>query len=206
VDLLNTATAKITDILGNSAGKLGKGGDKLKGFGAFTTQGSGGLALSGKGTGGGGTADTTLGGLSDHGTGGGKIGTGKGATGNGNGIIGGKVRVAIKSGGPEEAVVVGSVDSDAIEAAMRAHYDEFRLCYEKEVNAETPDLAGRVSTTFVIGSTGRVTQAGVASSTLNNANAERCLVNVIRRIEFPIPRGAGIVQVAYPFKFARTGK
>lgn len=204
VDLLNTATAKITDILGNGADRLGKGGEKLKGFGAFTTQGSGGLALSGNGAGGGGTADTTLGGLADHGTGGGRVGTGKGAVGNGSGIVGGKVRVAIRTGGSEEGFVMGSIDKDAIAAAMQAHYDEFRLCYEKEVNAESPNLAGRVSTTFVIGSTGRVTQAGIESTTLKNANTERCILEVIRRIAFPIPRGAGIVQVSYPFKFNRA--
>jgi len=204
VDLLNTATAKITDILGNGADRLGKGGEKLRGFGAFTTQGSGGLALSGSGQGGGGTADTTLGGLSDHGTGGGKVGTGKGAAGNGNGIVGGQVRVAIRTGGEEEAFVMGSIDKDAIAAAMQAHYDEFRVCYEREVNAENPNLAGRVGTTFVIGSTGRVTQAGIQSTTLNNANTERCILDVIRRINFPIPRGAGIVQVSYPFKFNRS--
>lgn len=204
VDLLNTATAKITDILGNGADRLGKGGEKLKGFGTFTTQGTAGLALSGTGQGGGGTADTTLGGLSDHGTGGGRVGTGKGAAGNGNGIVGGKVRVAIRTGGAEEAYVMGSIDKDAIAAAMQAHYDEFRLCYEKEVNAESPNLAGRVGTTFVIGSTGRVTQAGIESTSLKNANTERCILDVIRRIDFPIPKGAGIVQVSYPFKFNRS--
>ncbi|MCM2277541.1 MAG: AgmX/PglI C-terminal domain-containing protein [Oligoflexia bacterium] len=203
VDFLSSAGAKISDILGNSAEKLGKGGERLKGFGGFTTQGGGGLALSGDGKGGGGTADS-LGGLATSGTGGGRVGTGKGAAGLGSGMIGGKARVAIRTGGPEEAVVMGSIDASAVEAALLAHRDEFRLCYEKEINAETPDLAGRVSTSFVIGSTGRVTQAGIESTTLKHANTERCVLNVIRRIDFPIPRGAGIVQVTYPFKFNPT--
>jgi hypothetical protein len=29
---------------------------------------------------------------------------------------------------------------------------------------------------------------------------------VLKRIDFPIPRGAGVVQVAYPFKFTPVGK
>ncbi len=204
VDLLSSATAKISNILGNSSEKLGKGGSKFSGFGGFTTQGGGGLALSGTGQGGGGTSDLSQG-LGDKGLGGGKVGTGLGAMGNGSGIIGGQARVAIRTGGQEEAVVMGSIDADAIEAAMRAHADEFRLCYEKEVNAENNKLAGRVSTTFVIGSSGRVTSAGIVSSSLGNANTERCILNVIRRIDFPIPRGAGVVQVKYPFKFSPTG-
>jgi len=111
----------------------------------------------------------------------------------------------IRTGGPEEAVVMGAIDASAIEAALLAHKDEFRLCYEREINAENPKLAGRVGTSFVIGAQGRVTQAGVASTTLNNASAERCILNVIRRIDFPIPRGGGLVQVTYPFKFSPAG-
>lgn len=201
VDLLKGASEKVQNLLGNSAAQLGKGGEKLKGFGGFTTQGEGGLALAGSGKGGGGDA-ASLGGLSDKGRGGGRVGTGMGAAGNGSGIVGGSARVVIRSGGPEEAVVMGSIDADAVEAALLAHRDEFRLCYEKEINAENPDLAGRVGTSFVIGSSGRVGQAGIESTTLKNANAERCILNVIKRIQFPIPRGAGVVQVSYPFKFS----
>ncbi|MDR3608270.1 MAG: AgmX/PglI C-terminal domain-containing protein [Oligoflexia bacterium] len=201
VDVLKDATGKIQDILGNAGAQLGKGGERLKGFGGFTTQGNGGLALSGSGAGGGGSSDLSQG-LGDKGRGGGKIGTGMGAAGSGNGIIGGRTRVALRTGGPEETVVTGSIDADAILAAILAHKDEFRLCYEKEINAETPNIGGSVATTFVIGATGRVTQAGISSTSLKNANVERCVLNVIRRIEFPIPRGAGVVQVAYPFKFA----
>lgn len=204
VDLLKGASSTIQNLLGNSALHLGKGGEKLKGFGAFTTQGTGGLALSGEGKGGGGDA-ASLGGLSDTGRGGGRVGTGYGAAGSGAGIVGGKTRVVIKTGGAEETVVMGAIDADAIEAAILAHKDEFRLCYEREINAETPNLSGRVGTSFVIGSSGRVTQAGVASTTLNHANAERCILDVIKRIQFPLPRGSGIVQVNFPFKFSSGG-
>jgi hypothetical protein len=206
VDVLKGATDKIENILGNSAAELGKGGEKIKGFGGFDTLGNGGLALEGSGKGGGGDANTTLGGLSNKGRGGGRVGTGLGAAGTGNGIVGGQSRMVIRTGGPEEAVVMGSIDADAVERALLAHKDEFRLCYEREINAENPNFAGRVGTNFVIGSSGRVTQAGIESSTLNNANTERCIIQVLKRIDFPIPRGAGVVQVTYPFKFTPVGK
>ena len=202
VDFLKGAGNKIQNILGNSAAKLGKGGEKLKGFGGFDTFGNEGLALSGTGKGGGGTAET-LGGLGNKGIGGGRVGTGLGAAGSGSGIIGGHSRVAIRTGGPEEAVVMGAIDASAVEAALLAHRDEFRLCYERELNAENQKLAGRVGTTFVIGSSGKVAQAGVESTSLKNANTESCILQVIRRIQFPIPRGAGLVQVSYPFKFVQ---
>ena len=202
VDFLKSAGGRIENILGNSAAKLGKGGEKLKGFGGFDTFGNEGLALSGSGKGGGGTAET-LGGLGQKGRGGGRVGTGLGAAGSGSGIIGGQSRVAIRTGGPEEAVVMGSIDAGAVEAALLAHRDEFRLCYERELNAENQRLAGRVGTTFVIGSSGKVAQAGIESTSLKNVNTEACILQVIRRINFPIPRGAGLVQVSYPFKFVQ---
>jgi len=205
VDYLRGATDKIQNLLGSTAANLGKGGEKIRGYGGFTTEGSGGLALSGTGRGGGGNAES-LGGLTDHGRGGGRVGTGLGASGTGSGIIGGKTRVVIRSGGPEEAVVMGSIDADAVEAALLAHRDEFRLCYEKEINAENPKLAGRVGTSFVIGSSGRVTGAGIESTSLKSPLVERCILNVIRRIDFPVPRGAGIVQVTYPFKYSPAGR
>jgi pSer/pThr/pTyr-binding forkhead associated (FHA) protein/outer membrane biosynthesis protein TonB len=204
VDFLKGAEGKIENILSGAGAHLGKGGETLKGLGGFDTRGNGGLALSGNGKGGGGSSDLAAG-LGNKGRGFGRVGTGLGAAGNGNGIIGGQARVAIHTGGAEEAVVMGSIDADAVEAALLAHKDEFRLCYEKEINAEHPNLAGRVGTTFVIGSSGRVSQAGIESTTLKNANVERCVLAVIKRIDFPIPRGGGEVTVTYPFKYTPVG-
>ena len=206
VDLLKGASGRIQNILGNSAAHLGDGSQNLKGFGNFSTGGSGGLALSGSGHGGGGNAETTLGGLGNKGNGMGRVGTGKGAAGNGNGIVGSQIRVAIRSDGPEEAVVMGAIDRDAVAEAINAHRDEFRLCYEREINAETPNLAGQIGTSFVIGPSGRVTHAGIESSSLKNANAERCVLAVLKRIDFPIPKGGGVVEVHYPFKFSAAGR
>lgn len=203
VDLLKGAASAVGNILGNTAAKLGTGGSELQGFGNFSTLGKGGQALSGEGKGGGGDAEG-LGGLADKGRGGGRVGTGLGAAGKGSGVIGGSSRVALRMGGDGEGVVSGSMDLGAIAAAIEAHKDAFRYCYEKEVNAGLPNLAGSIKTTFVIGSAGRVTEAGISNSTMNNPNVERCVVTVLKRIDFPIPQG-GVVQVGYPFKFARTG-
>lgn len=205
VDFLKGVGGKIGNILGNSAAGLGEGGKALKGFGNFSSRGSGGLALSGTGQGGGGTADTTLGGLGNKGSGMGRVGTGKGAIGTGTGIVGSQARVSIRADGPEEAVVMGAIDRDAVAAAIYAHKDEFRLCYEKEINAEHPNLAGQVGTSFIIGASGRVNQAGIESSSLHSPNAERCIVEVLKRIDFPIPKGGGQVEVHFPFKFSSGG-
>jgi TonB family protein len=206
VDLLKGAGGRIQSILGNSGVNVGRGGSQqLKGFGNFSTAGNGGLGLSGTGRGGGGDADTTLGGLGKKGNGMGRVGTGKGAAGGGSGIVGSQIRMNIRSTAPEEAVVSGSVDRDAVAEAIYAHKDEFRLCYEREINAERPKMTGQVGTSFVIGSSGRVTQAGIESSSIRNANVERCVLKVLKRIQFPIVRGDGVVEVHFPFKFSSIG-
>jgi TonB family protein len=97
--------------------------------------------------------------------------------------------------------VMGSVDRDAIARAIFAHKDEFRLCYEREINAEHPGLSGQITTSFVIGSSGRVNQAGIESSSLHSSNTERCVIQVLKRIDFPKPQG-GVVEVRFPFKFS----
>ncbi len=203
VDLLKGAANSVKNILGNTETKFGSGGSELQGFGNFSTLGKGGQALSGEGKGGGGDAEG-LGGLADKGRGGGRVGTGLGAAGKGSGVIGGSSRVALRMGGDGEGVVSGSMDLSAIAAAIEAHKDAFRYCYEKEVNAGFPNLRGSIKTTFMIGSAGRVTEAGIANSTMKNANVERCVIGVLKRIDFPVPQG-GVVQVGYPFKFERTG-
>jgi TonB family protein len=205
VDILKGAGGRIQNILGNSAANLGKGSQSLKGFGNFATRGNGGLALSGTGAGGGGDAETTLGGLGKKGSGMGRVGTGKGAAGEGTGIVGSQLHVAIRSDGPGEIVVMGSIDRGAIEAAINAHSDEFRYCYEKEINAENPKISGKILPKFVIGASGRVTQAGIESSSVKNVNVERCVIQVIKRIEFPIPKGGGTVEVVFPFTFNIAG-
>lgn len=206
VQMLKGATNKILDLLGGSGEKLGKSGSKLEGFGGFATKGSGGTALSGEGKGGGGTADTLLGGLSDKGRGGGKVGTGLGAEGTGTGIVGGKTRVELRQGGGDETVVVGAIDRDAVDAAIRARRDELLFCYEREVNAGHPNLGGKIIAAFVIGGSGRASQLAVNSSSMSNPNVERCVLNVLERIQFPQPTGGVSVSIKYPFNFSSLKK
>lgn len=180
--------------------------NQLEGYSGFTSHGEGGLGEAGKGTGGGGKS-LGLGGLSDKGAGGGRQGKGLGALGSGGNILGGTGKLAVSSGGSPEPIVLGGIDEDAIRRAIDEHRDEFKYCYEKEINAAgNSDLAGRIGVRWVIGPTGVVTKAGVSSSSLKNANVERCVVAVIQRIQFPPVRGGGIAEVTYPFVFKPSNK
>ncbi|MBU6153932.1 MAG: AgmX/PglI C-terminal domain-containing protein [Bdellovibrionales bacterium] len=206
VQMMKGATDKILNLMGASGQKLGASGSKIQGFGGFSTAGAGGAALQGGGKGGGGDADTLLGGTGTEGRGGGKIGTGLGPEGTGTGIIGGKTRIDLNVGGGKETVVIGSIDRDAIDAAIRAHRDEFRYCYEREVNAGHPNLAGKIVTAFVIGGSGRASLLSIASSSMESAGVEKCVLEVIGRIQFPQPAGGVPVSIKYPFAYKNASK
>jgi hypothetical protein len=50
-------------------------------------------------------------------------------------------------------------------------------------------------------------QGAVLNSTAQGVHDEvsGCVANVIKTIQFPKPRGGGLVQVRYPFTFRPTG-
>lgn len=93
--------------------------------------------------------------------------------------------------------VRGALSREVIQRVTRAHLDEIRLCYEREL-VNRPDLAGRVDVRLVISPTGPVQSASVTSSDLGAPSVEACIVGAARRWSFPAPAG-GIVIVDYPF-------
>ncbi len=54
---------------------------------------------------------------------------------------------------------------------------------------------------FSIGADGKVTSATPESSTLNNAEAEGCILGIVKALEFGAVPGGGIVQFSYPIAF-----
>jgi TonB family protein len=177
----------------------------------------GGLAGLGTGDGGGGTHEGTLG-LGQLGTlgrfGGGRSGPGFGpGDGPGHGP-GSRYGVGAGALGPHHAVVPdfrpgipivnGSLDKEIIRRIVRRHLNEVRFCYEQAL-AGHPGLAGRVVVQFSIAPTGRVLASFLQSSSLGVVAVDACVVNAVKRWEFPEPRGGGLVMVSYPFQLAPAG-
>ena len=165
--------------------------------------GVGGLGLVGTGTGGGGTGEGTIG-LGNFGTigkgGGGGSGSGYG---RGAGGLGGR-RARAPDVIPGQANVRGSLDKEIIRRIIRRHINEVKYCYETELTKKA-DLAGRISVQFTIAATGTVIASVLQSSTMGNIRVENCVVQAVRRWEFPKPLGGGIVIVSYPFNFTAGG-
>lgn len=165
--------------------------------------GVGGLGLVGTGAGGGGTGEGTIG-LGNLGTigkgGGGGSGSGYG---RGAGGLGGR-RAKAPDVTPGNATVRGSLDKEIIRRIIRRHINEVKYCYEQELTRK-PELGGRVQVQFTIGANGSVLASVLSASTMGNPRVENCVVQAVRRWEFPKPLGGGIVIVTYPFNFTPAG-
>ena len=168
--------------------------------------GVGGMGQVGTGTGGGGTGEHTLGlgGLGTIGNFGKGPGSGPGYGANKGGILGtrrAKVPDIIGSG----ATVRGSLDKEIIRRIVRRNINQVRYCYQQGLQAR-PSLEGRAVVQFTIAPTGQVLASVLQSSTLNAVAVESCVVNAVKRWEFPKPEGGGLVIVSYPFQFNRPGE
>jgi TonB family protein len=171
-----------------------------------STFGAGGLGQVGTGRGGGGTGDHTvgLGGLNTMGKFGRGSGDGPGYGANKGGLLARHIPrtpdVFIGT-----STVRGSLDKEIIRRIVRRNINQVRYCYTQGLAAR-PSLEGRAVVQFTIAPTGQVLASVLQSSTLNAVAVESCVVNAVKRWEFPKPDGGGLVIVSYPFQFNRPGE
>ena len=100
--------------------------------------------------------------------------------------------------------VTGAIERDVVRRIMRAHINELRYCYERELQ-KNPALAGRVEVGFVIDAGGRVTAANVLKDTMGDPTVGVCAAGAMRRWTFPKPEGGGIVKIVAPLVFTVGG-
>ena len=124
----------------------------------------------------------------------------------------------------------GRLPPELIQAVVRSHFKDFRVCYEAGLT-RNPELAGRVTTRFVIDREGRVDSVSVGqrpipktdedakalrflervngglpshvygNTTLPDEEVLRCIGEMHLELQFPKPEG-GIVTVVYPISFS----
>lgn len=172
------------NMLGGIGGLIGAKGTQI---------GSGGLGSRGSGLGGGGTADG-LGGLGTKG-----IGSGASGYGAGGGNFGKKGKGGIGAVGGDP-IILGALDRSLIDEVVKRHLKAIRYCYQRELT-KSPNLKGKVVVKFVISKDGSVSSASKKSSTVKSPAVESCVVSRFKRMQFPKPKGGGIVIVSYPFIF-----
>ena len=97
-----------------------------------------------------------------------------------------------------KASVRGPLDIAIVRRVIRRNIKDVRLCYVQQLEKK-PRLSGRLRVHFTIASTGQVVASELESSTMGDAKLEICMVQAVRRWEFPRPEGGRTVVVTYPF-------
>jgi hypothetical protein len=171
-------------------------------FGEIGDQhGSGGLTLTGLGSGGGDRGDSiAFGGIGTCPNG---FCSGLG----GDGGFGSSGALAKRAHGtrvpqirPSNTVVSGHLPPEVVQRVVRQSFGRFRGCYEEGLRAN-PNLEGRVTARFVIARDGSVASVQSGGSDLPDAKVVACVLRNYQALSFPSP-GDGIVTVTYPLMFS----
>jgi hypothetical protein len=181
-----------TGLKGAGSGGGGTGAGVMFGSGTMNTgwgPGTGG----GFGSGAGGPGGKGTGGFGSGGTGG---GTG-GGNGPGNGAGNGPGEHGLAGGGAGGAAH-GGLNPEQIRRVVIAHRGALQACYEIEAQKD-PTLKGGVTVSWTIDSSGGVTSANLAGSSIHNPRVEGCVLRQVRAWHFPSSDGNS--QATFPFSF-----
>jgi TonB family protein len=100
-------------------------------------------------------------------------------------------------------VVYGSpFPPELVRRVVRSRQDEVRACYVDRLAAR-PSPAARVVVEWTIDAEGTVVNPRIASSTIDDAEVDRCITEVIQSLQFQ-PRfegSGGTARIRYPFLF-----
>ena len=78
---------------------------------------------------------------------------------------------------------------------------KFRFCYQNSIKSTGRTLSGIVKINFVITPSGYVSQAGVDTEIDHPYSTIKCLINVLKGIQFIEPFNGEAVEVSQPFNF-----
>lgn len=92
---------------------------------------------------------------------------------------------------------VTTIDAGGVVRALAGHRGEMRRCYERYLKRD--GRGGRVIATFAVRDDGTVAQIQMRGFA---EPLDRCLCNVVARVQFPAPHATAIVS--YPMQFARS--
>lgn len=101
-----------------------------------------------------------------------------------------------------KTVVLGSIDPELLRKILRKYIPQFRHCYQQELEFYNDKLEGIVDLDFRIGGNGKVSKVKVLSKNGKFSNeGTNCMARVLTVINFPKPKGGGVVDVRQPLNF-----
>jgi hypothetical protein len=106
-----------------------------------------------------------------------------------------------------KTVVLGSMDPELLRKILQEYIPQFRHCYQKELNEQSDSIKGIIDLNFTINGNGSITGIDIKSkrSRFSN-NGIDCMASVLKVINFPKPKGGGIVDIKQPLNFYSESK
>ncbi len=109
-----------------------------------------------------------------------------------------EAKVSVKTGSASGKL--GGLTAAQIRKVVLSRRNAILTCYDRQLQRQK-GLSGKVVIRWKITSTGSVSGAKVASSTLRNGATEDCIIRQFARMKFPAPGGGEIPVVKFPFIF-----
>jgi hypothetical protein len=101
---------------------------------------------------------------------------------------------AAKLGVPQ---ILGGLTQRDVDGATQRTIDGIRYCHERSLSGGA-EITGRIDITLTVQPDGAVASAEVATSTLQHAAVEACVVERFRRTLFPRPTDGAGASITYP--------
>ncbi len=104
--------------------------------------------------------------------------------------------------GSADIVASSPEDTSSVQRTMKRYTGRVKQCYERELKGN-PDLAGKVTVSFDIDTSGNVSGVQVAANTTGNDSLGECIKKVVARIRFVPPPEDDMEVAGYPFILAK---
>jgi hypothetical protein len=101
-----------------------------------------------------------------------------------------------------DTVVLGSIDPEMLRKILGEYLAQFKFCYQQELQEQSEKIKGIVDLNFRIEGDGKVSKVNIKSAqTKFSDKGIGCMSNILRMIDFPKPKGGGLVDVRQPLNF-----
>lgn len=107
-----------------------------------------------------------------------------------------------------KTVVLGSMDPELLRKILREYIPQFRHCYQQELIGHSDKIKGVIDLNFTISAVGKVSKYNIKVKDAQfSKKGVGCMGQVLGLIDFPKPKGGGVVDVRQPLNFfAETEK
>ncbi len=101
-----------------------------------------------------------------------------------------------------DTVILGSIDPEVLRKILGEYLGQFKFCYQQELQENSEKIKGIVDLNFRIEGDGKVSRVIIKSSqTKFSERGVGCMSNILKMIDFPKPKGGGLVDVRQPLNF-----